>query len=628
MSTLQPGSTLQNGKYQIQRVLGQGGFGVTYLALQQGLNRIVAIKEFFMENFCVRNADTHHVTIATEGSRELVERYRNKFLKEARNIAKLEHPNIVSIIDVFEENSTAYYVMKYAQNGSLDDKVKHEGHLSEAEATRYILKVAKALRFVHQHKMTHLDVKPANILLSDNDEPWLIDFGLSKQYDTETGEQTSSTPLGYSPGYAPIEQYMTGGAGTFSPESDIYSLGATFYKLLTGNTPPDASTVVNDGLPMQELKEKGVSQQTIYAIFQAMEPLRKDRLHDMDSFINLLEKEPEQEPSKQPIAQQLSQPYTVQTIVSEGTAPAAVVQHKEQAEAQPQPQPKQSYTPVLEKKRTSWAGLGVALTVIVVIVAIVFILNNYSQCGSPDRSIDIPVNEAWTNEAMTFKVYGVSFTMIPVEGGTFTMGATSEMTEPWDDEKPTHQVTLSSYYIGETEVTQALWKAVMGSNPSGFKGDDLPVEGVSWNDCQTFISKLNVLTGKRFRLPTEAEWEFAARGGNQSRHTQYSGSSRIDDVAWYFDNSSDKTHPVKTKQPNELGIYDMSGNVWEWCQDWYDFYSSDAQTNPTGASSGSNRVVRGGSWNYSHGDCRSSSRNSDTPEVSYCSFGLRLVLSQ
>ena len=238
MSTLQPGSTLQNGKYEIQRVLGQGGFGVTYLALQQGLNRIVAIKEFFIANFCVRNADTHHVTIATESSREFVERYRNKFLKEARNIAKLEHPNIVSIIDVFEENSTAYYVMKYAQNGSLHDKVKREGHLSEAEATRYILKIANALRFVHQHKMTHLDVKPANILLSDNDEPWLIDFGLSKQYDTKTGEQTSSTPLGYSPGYAPIEQYMAGGAGTFSPESDIYSLGATFYKLLTGNTPP------------------------------------------------------------------------------------------------------------------------------------------------------------------------------------------------------------------------------------------------------------------------------------------------------------------------------------------------------------------------------------------------------
>ena len=638
MSTLQPGSTLQNGKYEIQRVLGQGGFGVTYLALQQGLNRIVAIKEFFMENFCVRNADTHHVTIATEGSRVLVERYRNKFLKEARNIAKLEHPNIVSIIDVFEENSTAYYVMKYAQNGSLDDKVKREGHLSEAEATRYILKVAKALRFVHQHKMTHLDVKPANILLSDNDEPLLIDFGLSKQYDTKTGEQTSSTPLGYSPGYAPIEQYMAGGAGTFSPESDIYSLGATFYKLLTGNTPPDASTVVNDGLPMQELKEKGVSQQTIYAIFQAMEPLRKDRLHDMDRFINLLEKEP----SEKPAAQQLSQPYTVQTIISEGTAPAAVVQHKEQAEAQPQPQPKQSHTPVLEKKRTYWAGLGVALLVIVVIFATVFMLNNHSQGGSPDRSAETSsisaktssisaetsVNEAWTNETMTFEANGVFFTMIPVEGGTFTMGATSEMKNPDDDEQPTHPVTLSSYYIGETEVTQALWMAVMGSNPSYFEGDDLPVVYVSWYDCQTFINRLNSLTGKNFRLPTEAEWEFAARGGNQSRHTPYSGSRRIDDVAWYRDNSGDLTHPVKTKQPNELGIYDMTGNVYEWCQDWLGSYSSNAQTNPTGASSGSDRVLRGGGWGRSPRGCRSSNRSGETPEFSNDNLGLRLVLSQ
>ena len=228
---------------------------------------------------------------------------------------------------------------------------------------------------------------------------------------------------------------------------------------------------------------------------------------------------------------------------------------------------------------------------------------------------------------LTIRVGDVNFVMVKVSGGTFTMGATSEMKEPWNDEKPTHQVTLSSYYIGETEVTQALWKAVMGSNPSIFKGDNLPVEEVSWNDCQTFISRLNSLTGKRFRLPTEAEWEFAARGGNQSRHTQYSGSSRIDDVAWYKDNSGDKTHPVKTKQPNELGIYDMSGNVYEWCQDWYGSYSSYAQTNPTGAGSGSRRVYRGGSLNdpwY----CRSSYRNCDAPEGSFNILGLRLVLSQ
>ena len=623
MSTLQPGSTLQNGKYEIQRVLGQGGFGITYLALQRNLQRTVVIKEFFMEGHCTREEQTHHVTIATGGDRSLVEMFYDKFFKEACHIAQLEHPNIVSIIDVFEENSTAYYVMKYAPNGSLEAKVKREGHLSEPEATRYILKVADALRFVHEHKMTHLDVKPDNILLSEKDEPWLVDFGLSKQYDY-TGKATSFTPLGYSNGYAPIEQYMPGGAGTFSPESDIYSLGATFFKLLTGITPPDASTIANEGLPLQALKDKGVSQSTIYVIFQAMEHLRKDRLHDMGRFISLLEEGPVQGPTKQPATQPLSQPNTVQTIISGETEPAAGVPHKEQAEAQPKPQPKQSYTPVLEKKRTNWAGLGVALMVIVVIVAIVFMLNNNSQ----DISAETFVNEAWTNETKTFEANGVSFTMIPVEGGTFTMGATSEMTEPFSDEEPTHQVTLSSYYIGETEVTQALWEAVMGSNPSRFKGDNLPVEKVSWHDCQTFISRLNSLTGKRFRLPTEAEWEFAARGGNQSRHTQYSGSSRIDDVAWYEDNSGYKTHPVKTKQPNELGIYDMTGNVWEWCHDWYDSYSSYAQTDPTGASSGSDRVSRGGSWGDSPRFCRSSYRNSWSPWKLGTNLGLRLVLSQ
>ena len=629
MSTLTPGSTLQNGEYQIQRKLGQGGFGITYLALQRSLNRKVVVKEFFMDGYCSREEHTHRMTLATSSDPKLVSSYYDKFLKEARHIAQLEHPNIVSIISVFEENNTAYYVMKYAPNGSLEDKVKREGHLSEAEATRYILKVADALRFVHQHKMTHLDVKPANILLSDNDEPLLIDFGLSKQYDYSTGKATSHTPLGISNGYAPIEQYDPEAAGIFSPEMDVYSLGATFFNLLTGITPQHASILANNGIPVQELHAKNISQRAISVIFQAMEPLRKDRLHDMDSFINLLEKEPEQEPSEQPATQQLAQPYTVQTIIREGTAPAAVEQHKEQAKARPQPLPKQSHAPVFEKKRTYWAGLGVALSVIVVIVAIVFILNNYSQCESPDRSIEIPVNEVWTNEAMTFKVYGVSFTMIPVEGGTFTIGATSEMENPCDDEKPTHQVTLSSYYyIGETEVTQALWEAVMGSNPSEFKGDDLPVEKVSWKDCQTFISKLNALTGKYFRLPTEAEWEFAARGGNQSRHTQYSGSSRIDDVAWYDGNSGDKPHPVKTKQPNELGIYDMTGNVWEWCLDWYGSYSSYAQTDPTGVGSGSKRVFRGGSFASDSRYCRSSCRYSSTPEFSSDALGLRLVLSQ
>ena len=224
-----------------------------------------------------------------------------------------------------------------------------------------------------------------------------------------------------------------------------------------------------------------------------------------------------------------------------------------------------------------------------------------------------------------YEVGGVSFKMIAVEGGTFQMGATAEQQDPWDSEKPVHSVTLNSFYIGETEVTQVLWKAVMGDNPSYFRGDNLPVDQVRWNDCQAFITKLNELTGETFRLPTEAEWEFASRGGNKSKGYQYSGSNEVDDVAWYKENSANKTHFVANKQANELGIYDMSGNVYELCQDWLGDYSSSAQTNPTGPTWGSARVARGGSWGATANSCRSAKRYSVSPTEGYYFVGFRLA---
>ena len=240
-----------------------------------------------------------------------------------------------------------------------------------------------------------------------------------------------------------------------------------------------------------------------------------------------------------------------------------------------------------------------------------------SSMASGSNAISIPVKD------------GISIDMVKVEAGTFMMGATSEMKDPYSDEKPVHQVTLTNdYYMGKYEVTQALWPAVMGSNPSNFKGDNLPVETVNWNDCQEFISKLNSLTGRKFRLPTEAEWEYAARGGKKSRGYQYSGSRKISDVAWYEGNSRSKTHPVGRKQANELGIYDMSGNVWEWCSDWYGSYSSSSQTNPMGSDSGAKRVRRGGSWCYIARICRSSYRYGDAPDCRGLYLGLRLALSE
>ena len=229
-----------------------------------------------------------------------------------------------------------------------------------------------------------------------------------------------------------------------------------------------------------------------------------------------------------------------------------------------------------------------------------------------------------------FTVNGVFFRMIPVEGGTYDMGSDSGDS----DEMPIHQVTVGDFYIGETEVTQALWKAVMGNNPSYFKGAQRPVECVSWedicgknaNDTTCFIYKLNRLTEAKFRLPTEAEWEYAARGGKFRHKYVFSGGDGIDSVAWYDGNSSNETHPVKYKKANGLGLYDMSGNVWEWCQDWYGSYSSDSPPDPTGPASGSDRVLRGGGWGIYASDCRVADRYYYSPVNRYFSIGFRLSL--
>jgi formylglycine-generating enzyme required for sulfatase activity len=217
--------------------------------------------------------------------------------------------------------------------------------------------------------------------------------------------------------------------------------------------------------------------------------------------------------------------------------------------------------------------------------------------------------------------------MVFVQGGTFTMGCTFEQGGDCEsNENPSHQVTVNSFNIGKYEVTQAQWELVMGYNFSSFKGDNQPVNNVSWDDVQIFISILNDATGKNYRLPTEAEWEYAARGGSKSSGYKYSGSDDINDVARFDGDIDDSTHPVGTKQPNELGIYDMSGNVWEWCSDWLGDYSASAQQDPTGVSSGSNRVLRGGGWFSTARNCRVAGRSGDSPSVSDDIMGFRLVL--
>ncbi|MDE5848687.1 MAG: protein kinase [Muribaculaceae bacterium] len=283
---LKPGTTLRHETYRIEKILGQGGFGITYLAFDLNLERYVAIKEFFPKDYCDREETTSHVTLGTQNSSDFVGKLKAKFLKEARNIAKFDHPGIIKIHAAFEENNTAYYVMDYVEGQNLSEAIKTNGPLKEGKALEYVRKVGNALEYVHSRSINHLDVKPANILIRKSDDsPILIDFGLSKQYDS-AGHQTSTTPTGISHGYAPAEQYNDGGVKEFSPQTDIYSLAATLYYALSGIVPPQAPKLIEDDLAFPA----SIPVRLIGTISKAMSPRRRDRQGSVSEFIDDLDK--------------------------------------------------------------------------------------------------------------------------------------------------------------------------------------------------------------------------------------------------------------------------------------------------------------------------------------------------
>ena len=617
---LQPNTLLQGGKYKIVRHISSGGFGNTYEGELTLLHHRVAIKEFFVKDFCNRDAQTSHVTVGTQSKAALVEKLRKKFIKEAATLFSIHHEHIIRVTDIFQENGTAYYVMDFIEGESLQQMLKRRGPLPEETALVYIRQVADALDYIHSQNRLHLDVKPGNIMVTRQDNAILIDFGASKHYDDESGENTSTLMGVNTKGYAPIEQ-TTQSFTSFSPATDIYALGATLYKLLTGVTPPDANLLMGEEATLQPLPST-ISAATREAVKRSMSLKRKDRPQSIPELLAILDSKSAtqvstheevevtllDEPHPKPLSNTEIPPLNKEQLKSKEDLIASDASNKAQ--------------------RKKWWVILIGVLLVVGIIGTVMLGLN-----KPSITIEYASDTVSHNVAeLTINANGVSYKMINVEGGTFTMGATAEMEDEalWDREKPTHSVTLSNYYIGQTEVTQALWKAVMGNNPSYFKGDegdDLPVEYVSWDDCQEFIRKLNRLTGKRFRLPTEAEWEYAARGGNKSRGYKYAGSNAIDEVAWYGSNSV-RIHTVAAKQANELGLYDMSGNVFEWCQDWFGNYSSGSQTNPTGPISGSYRVFRGGSWNVIAVRCRSSSRSCGDPSNLIETTGFRLALSE
>jgi formylglycine-generating enzyme required for sulfatase activity len=621
-----PSGHLLHQRYSIQSSIGQGGFGITYLAYDQKLDQEVCIKELFVSGNSTRGAN---LTVYSQSTGDFsFSDFVQRFVQEARQLARFQHLNIVRVLDIFQENGTAYTVMEYVKGETLKSKIQREGAMGEGAAMSTIAQLLDAVEEVHKKGMLHRDIKPDNVLLTPEGKIVLIDFGSARDF-TE-GRTTTQTAI-LTPGYAPPEQYST--RAQRGPYTDIYALGATMYYLLTGEKPIPVTDRSLEDLVAPHQINPSISTQVSSAVMLAMELKPEHRFQtvsDMREAVKTL------------------QPREARESLKE---------EKRQEKA---PEKQEKVPEIKEESKSGKSWIYLVLVGIVVLGGYIYLnrgsagdngnltenqgveeitevdMQNQSKNGNDaeiqrqneeERQRELERQMELERKTSNPIIQKFQSDMVYVQGGTFTMGCTSEQGNDCDDsEKPAHQVSLSSYYINRYEVTQAQWRAVMGSNPSIFKGCELcPVENVSWNAVQEFIQKLNVMTGRSYRLPTEAEWEYAARGGRKSRGYKFSGSSNPNEVGWYDGNSSRKTHPVGQKQANELGLYDMSGNVWEWCSDWNGDYSSQSKIDPKGPSTASDRVSRGGGWFNASWSLRLSNRFIHLPEISGDFRGFRLV---
>jgi formylglycine-generating enzyme required for sulfatase activity/predicted Ser/Thr protein kinase len=618
-------------RYEIQEEIGRGGMATVYKAVQKSLDRTVALK--------VVHQNLLHDT-------EFVARFH----REAKLCASLNHPNIVHVYDEGEVSGVHFMAMEYLEGQDLRQLIRSRGKLTPEQTLQYLLPVAEALDYAHGEGLIHRDIKSANIYITSKGRVVLMDFGIAH---AAAGTQLTKagTVIG-TPEYMSPEQ---ADGRAVDHRTDLYSLGVVMYECLTGRVPFTSDNAVSTIYKVlnEQPDEAAFGNITYRVKVLAMSLLSKNPDHrpatgaTTAEAIRLLQQGKEWQP-----------PAPVQAAPKPTAAPkpAAAPGETIKLSGTPPPRPKPKAPP--QKKNVSpqvWAMAAIGVILIATLLAVLLqqpqsqrqpetasVETQTPQITQPAQPQVDPQDEQAesdllpTEKAAARRADPFYHQMVFVKGGTFTMGCTSEQGRGcWDSEKPTRRVTVGDFYIGKYEVTQKQWRAVMGtsaslSDPSYFKNcDDCPVESVSWNDIQEFIKKLNQKTGKKYRLPTEAEWEYAARGGSAGSPTRYSGSNNIDEVAWYSSNSGSKTHPVGRKKPNELGLYDMSGNVWEWCSDWYgsDYYKNSPQTNPQGPSSGSYRVLRGGSWYSRAQNCRVSDRYSYTPDSRNGISGFRLALA-
>ena len=633
-------------EYTMLDEIGRGGFATVYKVRHNELGYIRAVRVL---NETIVN--THSQTY-------------QKILRECKVLLRLgngNHPHIVHIyqprmlenkalveMDFVDGKNLTHYLKQHQNFVPVEDVIQMAEQMSSAlaychediyrfcmdrdadhlqddpnDGSKVLVDVATRKRLIDKYKVIHNDIHSGNIMRREDGCFVLLDFGLAINGDEVV---RSSRHANGAPEYKAPEKWDDD--SVLTEQSDIYSFGIVLYHYLAGRVPFPYNTSISKHKAEFELGE--AHQKRVPPLIEELRRsayekqsngLRYERDYPQwleDLILKCLAKNPAdrfvngRELHEAVMAgMEQTHEHTIQKLQSEcNTLKAELVQKENE---------RLRLYNELETMKKRMSELEAANTALVRSVRRLDLQDTHSFPVGNDQS---------SHDNLTIAVNGFTFPVVYVKGGVFLMGSE----EGENDEKPTHDVEVRDFYMGETPVVQALWQAVMGNNPSSNQGDTLPVERVSWDECQAFCKKLNALCSSQlpegyvFALPMEAEWEYAARGGSLSNNFKYSGSNNIDDVAWYRDNSGRKTHPVKQKSANELGLYDMSGNVWEWCLDWYGDYRDYDTENPTGASSGSYRVLRGGSWGSYAQFCRVSSRNGYSPGGRYYYYGFRVVL--
>jgi len=712
-----------NRQYVIGKVLGHGGFGITYLGFDRHLNTRVAIKEYFPAEFASRAPDGQQVIPYSGDKSELFKLGRDKFIAEARLLASLRSPHIVRIRHFFEECNTAYFIMEYLEGNTLSQHVANQGGRIKPEKIKgLLLPLLEALEEVHAKNSFHRDIKPDNVYVTSKGQPILLDFGAARQ---QMSGATTNLLAFLTPGFAPAEQYSTNGIQ--GPWTDIYALAATMYYALTGNIPPvphdrmmgdqelirpsalgvqispkDEEWLIqglalkwsqrpeniaqwrklieaadNTAAPMNNFKRSEEENFMRIAILprlvsRFLTPTAEAEIHESAGFMEISRERVEtlieealmmtgstrRDPDAEKRKEQERRKQLEEDLKRRQAREAADEAHRQEQRQKQEAEKKRQEEEELqrkqaeqerqrkqdEEKRTTeraqqeTARREEALR-----------QSQKQQTGpakepvaeapkpetpgkgkphkpppatpppaAPPPTADIPPAAKVKAPPRFTNLMGMDFVLVEPEAQAFQMGKADNH----------YNVILSrAYYLQTTPITQGQWRMVMGINPSRFQGDEWrPVEQVSWDDCQIFIQRLNSLKEGNYRLPTEAEWEYACRWGQKTAYGFGDTEEELLENGWFDRNSEGGTHPVGLKKPNKWGLYDMHGNVWEWTQDRFSAFPTGTFTDPKGSDSGASRVMRGGSWNLGASYCRAESRNYEIPSYRFQNLGFRLLL--